>query len=155
MSRKIIIISTIFVIVCLFSSICFANTENVTDATKNTTVNLRDEITNSIDKTENSTRNLTQDVMTKGGQMINGAGNMINNMTGNTNNNNNATNNNDTTNNNAGYNTTRTAVDDAYFGTVGMDTTTWLWIILAIAAIIIVASVWYYAMQTSHIDDDK
>ena len=146
MNRKVIITSIIFVIVCLFSSICFANTENMMDAAKNTTVNLKGEITNSIDKTENSTRNITQNIMTKGGQMVNGAGNMISNMTGN--------NNNDTTNNNDRYNTTRTAVDDAYFGTVGMDTTTWLWIILAIAAIIIVAAVWYYAIQETHIDEE-
>ena len=52
MSRKIIIISTIFVIVGLFTSICFANTENMMDAVKNTTVDLKDEITKSIDKTE-------------------------------------------------------------------------------------------------------
>ena len=155
MNKKVIVTSIIFIIVCLFSSICFANTENVMDAAKNTTVNLRDEITNSIDKTENSTRNVTQDVMTKGGQMMNSAGNMINNMTGNNNDNNTNNNKNGTTNNNAGYNTTRTAVDDAYFGTAGMDTTTWLWIILAIAAIIIIAAVWYYAMQGTHIDEDK
>lgn len=147
MNRKVIITSIIFVIVCLFSSICFANTENMMDAAKNTTVNLKGEITNSIDKTENSTRNITQNIMTKGGQMVNGAGNMISNMTGN--------NKNDTTNNNdTRYNTTRTAVDDAYFGTAGMDTTTWLWIILAIAAIIIVAAVWYYALQETHIDEE-
>ena len=89
MNKKVIITSIIFIMVCLFSSICFANTENVMDAAKNTTVNLRDEITNSIDKTENSTRNVTQDVMTKGGQMMNSAGNMINNMTGNNENNDN------------------------------------------------------------------
>ena len=140
MSKKIIIISTIFVIVCLFTSICFANTENMMDAAKNTTVDLKDEITKSIDKTENSTRNVTQDMMTKGEQMKNSTKNMINNMTGN---------------NNSGYNTTRTAVDDAYFGTAGMDTTTWLWMILAIAAIIIVAAVWYYAIQETHIDDER
>ena len=140
MSRKIIIISTIFVIVCSFTSICFANTENMMDAAKNTTVDLKDEITKSIDKTENSTRNVTKDAMTKGSQMMNSTKNMINNMTGN----------NDNT---ARYNTTRTAVDDAYFGTGGMDTTTWLWIILAVAAIIIIAAVWYYAIQETHIDD--
>ena len=143
MSRKIIIISTIFVIVGLFTSICFANTENMMDAAKNTTVDLKDEITKSIDKTENTTRNVTQDMMTKGDQMMNSTKNMINNMTGNNNN------------NNVGYNTTRTAVDDAYFGTTGMDTTTWLWIILAISAIIIVAAVWYYAIQETHIDDER
>ena len=46
-------------------------------------------------------------------------------------------------------------ITDAYFGTTGMDTTTWLWIILAIAAIIIVAAVWYYAIQETHIDDER
>ena len=50
--------------------------------------------------------------------------------------------------NNGNYNTARTAVGDAYYaGGNQMDTTTWLWLILAIVAIIIVGAVWYYAMQ--------
>lgn len=142
MNRKVILASIIFLIVCLFSSICLANTKNVMDDAKNTTVNLKDEITNSIDKTENNTRNVTQNIMTPG-------------QTGNTIRNNNNNDNNDNNNNNNGYNTTRTAVNDQYFAGTGMNTATWLWIILAIAAIIIIAAVWYYAMQGNHIDNDK
>ena len=47
-----------------------------------------------------------------------------------------------------GYNAVRTSVDEVTTG--NMSTTTWIWIILAVAAIIIVAMVWYYAVQNNN-----
>ncbi len=54
--------------------------------------------------------------------------------------------NDDSNNNNAGtYTTARTSADSDGFA--GMSRTTWLWFIIAIATVAIVALVWYYAMQ--------
>lgn len=135
MAKK-IMISFAIVILSLCCSVCFA-------AENNSNVNLGEEITDSLDKTGDSVRNVADDVM-------NGVnGNARNNNTGNNNNydtrNDYRNNNND---NNAftnGYNAVRTSVDDVATG--NMSTTTWVWIILAVAAIIIVAMIWYYAVQ--------
>ena len=155
MSKKTILTTVIFLIICLFSTVCFASAQNVMDTMKNSTVELKDEITQSIDKTQNSTRNVTQNVMNGAENAMNTMGNMMDTNRTDNNNNTNNDNNNDNNNNNTGnYNTTRTAVNDGYFAGTGMDTTTWLWMILAIAAIIIIAAVWYYAMQGVHDDNE-
>ena len=48
-------------------------------------------------------------------------------------------------NNNNDYTATRTSATDNTF--MGMNSTAWTWLILGIAAIAIVALVWYYSMQ--------
>lgn len=50
-----------------------------------------------------------------------------------------------TGNDNNGYNAQRTSADEATI--LGMNANTWTWFVLAIAALAIVALVWYYAMQ--------
>ena len=47
--------------------------------------------------------------------------------------------------NNGDYTATRTSTTQATF--MGMNATAWTWLILGIAAIAIVALVWYYSMQ--------
>lgn len=61
------------------------------------------------------------------------------------------------TNSNTGYTTTRTGTaNGATNGTfLGMSPNTWTWFILAIAAIIIVGLVWYYAMQNQNEYNDN
>lgn len=62
-------------------------------------------------------------------------------------------------NGNDGYDATRTATartaNDNTF--LGMNSTTWTWFVLAIAAIAIVGLVWYYAMQndTNRVNNDN
>lgn len=51
-----------------------------------------------------------------------------------------------TNNNNEGYTSTRVATDDNAT-VMGMTSTGWTWLILGIAAIAIIALVWYYSMQ--------
>lgn len=52
---------------------------------------------------------------------------------------------------NNGYNATRTTAREmtngATNGFLGMSATTWTWIIIAIAAVVIIALIWYYARQ--------
>ena len=135
MAKK-IFVSFAIVILSLCCSVCFA-------ADNDSNVNLGNEITDSLDKAGDSVRNVADDVM-------NGVdGN--NNDRNNNNNNNMARNRNNDMDNNVftnGYNAVRTSVDDVATG--NMSTTTWIWIILAVAAIIIVAMVWYYAVQNNN-----
>lgn len=136
MAKKIFMFFAI-IILSLCCSVCFA-------AENNSNVNLGEEITDSINKTGDSVRNVTNDVMN--GVNGNARNNNNNYNNGNYNRNNNTDNNVFTD----GYNAVRTSVDDVATG--NMSTTTWIWIILAVAAIIIVAMVWYYAVQNNDRD---
>ena len=50
--------------------------------------------------------------------------------------------------NGGNYNTTRTSADQTLNGGVNtMTATTWMWIILIVAAFTIMAAIWYYATQ--------
>ena len=137
MAKK-MFISFAMIILCLCCSVCFAS-EN------DSNVNLGEEITDSLDKAGDSVRNVADDVMNG----VDGHGsNRTNGNTSNTaRNRSNYTDNNVLTN---GYSAVRTSVDDVATG--NMSTTTWIWIILAVAAIIIVAMVWYYATQNNNRD---
>ena len=48
------------------------------------------------------------------------------------------------TTNGTGYATTRTATTDTF---MGMNSTAWTWLVLAVAAVVIIALVWYYSTQ--------
>ena len=49
-----------------------------------------------------------------------------------------------------GYTATRTATTGTT--TNGMNSTLWTWVILAVAAVVIIGLVWYYASQDNHVD---
>lgn len=161
MLKKSLICTLAIVILSLCCTICFA----AEDGNK---INLGNEIMKSIDKTENSMKNVVS------GNVINDAGNMVrdginsvedgmNNVgndmrnAGNTvggtiddmGNMNNDNNNTAVTGlNNGGYNTTRTSVDQTLNNGINtMTATTWMWIILIVAAVTIMAAIWYYATQ--------
>ena len=55
--------------------------------------------------------------------------------------------------NNGNYNATRTATTANTF--MGMNSTAWTWLIIGIAAIAIIALVWYYSMQLRSSDYDN
>ena len=143
MKNKAIISIAIFVIISLVATICFAD---------DNTVNLKDQINNSLNKTENTTQNIVNDAKQAGNEVMQGAkdagnmvkdgfdktGNMINNTV------------------QSGYNTTRTSVGEAYNNDGFMSSTTWMWVIVGVASVIIIAAIWYYAIQESntHSNDD-
>ena len=136
MAKK-LFISLAVIVLSLCCSVCFA-------AENNSNVNLGEEITNSLDKTGDSVRNVADDVMDATGNTMRSMGNT---MTDNTSANNGR---NGYVANENGYNAVRTSVDEATTG--NMSTTTWIWIILAVAAIVIVSMVWYYAVQNNDRD---
>ena len=165
MLKKSLICALAIIILSLCCTICFANE-------KGNNINLGNEIMRSIDKTENSMKNVVSgNVVKDAGNMVNNEMNMIKDGandvgegikdTGNTvrdgvDNTENDMNRNNDNNNNAGvagtnggnYNTTRTSVDQTLNGGVNtMTATTWMWIILIVAAVTIMAAIWYYATQ--------
>ena len=148
MYRK-LLISSIIIAFAIFSfSTCFANSNNgIQDAVNG--------VRNVVGGAENAVEDAAKDISNTSKDVTNDIGNTMmengdnNNTQKDTNNNTSTgmmTNNNSTTgmmNNN--YTATRTATTDNTF--MGMNATAWTWLIIGIAAIAIVALVWYYSMQ--------
>lgn len=53
-------------------------------------------------------------------------------------------------NDNADYTTTRTATTTN--ASNSMNSTLWTWVILAVAAVVIIGLIWYYASQNNHVE---
>lgn len=151
MTKKILITVLVSAILSLCCGFCFAS------STEGHNVNLGNEVSSSLNKGADSVGNVADDLVGAGEQAVNGVGDAFRNMDnrGNDNNNNNNENNN---NNNGmwnndnrtttdGYSTMRTTAEGTQATNGTMSTTTWMWIIFAIAAVIIIAAIWYYAMQ--------
>ncbi len=146
MAKKGLICGLAIIILSLCCGICFAEEGN-------DTVNLGNEIMQSMNKTGDSVKNVisgnviddsknmvkdgvdnakntAEDI---GNKMQTGMNNVNKDMTGN-------------------YNATRTVSETtatAENGFATMTTTTWMWIILVVAAIVIIAAIWYYATQNN------
>lgn len=153
MVKKSLIAGLTAIILSLCCGLCFA-----ADNDKHNTINLGNEITQSLDKAGQSVQNVTNDMFS--GNLVNDASNGMKTMTNDVKNgvnivdngivNTTKMNTNTNTNNNAGnYNATRTTAEGATRNITTMSTTTWMWMILAVAAIIIVAAIWYYATQSN------
>ncbi len=135
---KKLLIGTIILVATIFTfSICFgADNNNMTQDIKNAANNVTNGIRNTVGNAENTIEGAT------------------NNVAGATKN---ATNMNNNTNNNTDYNATRTATgttgNNETF--MGMTSTAWTWLIMGIAAIAIIALVWYYSTQLRSSDYDE
>lgn len=143
---KKIFVSFIFLTAITFSfSICFANDagnmiQNAGDNVRNVVGGVENTIEDSAKDVSNTSKDITAD-------MENGANNVANSVT---NDNNNTDNKNSMIDQgrDGAYTATRTSTDGTANTFMGMDASTWTWLIIGIAAIAIVAMVWYYAVQT-------
>lgn len=136
MAKKIFIVGFAMIVLCLCCGICFAAEDN--------SVNLGNEIMQSIDKTGTSMNNVISGNWTNNGNnkaQHDGNGMMrddMRKMDG------------EVMTDNGNYNTTRTTTEGTATNAMStMSTTTWMWIILVVAAVIIIAAIWYYATQNS------
>lgn len=143
---KKLLISTIVLIFSIFSfTFCFANdATNMAHDAANGVKNIVGGAENTMQNAANGVRDAAKNTTQKVEEGMNKAGNSVaNTMNSNTKNNKNMNN----------YNATRTSTGAATF--MGMNGTTWTWLIMGIAAIAIIALVWYYTTQTrsSNYDD--
>lgn len=148
MTKKFVIATIIAVILSLSFGICFANEENSSNK-----VNLGNEITKSLDKTGDNAKHLVDNAMNSERKMMNSvenagksavngiedigkkAENVTSDVAGAV--------------TRTGYNNyiaTRTTADDVG-SFAGMTSTTWMWLIFTVAAVIIIAAIWYYSVQ--------
>lgn len=148
MYKKLLISICLSIATILCFTVCLANdaTNMVQDAAngvRNVVGGAENAVENAAGGLSNTAKNVTEG-------MENGANNITNDMRNTTNNMTSTTN----TNNN-GYTATRTSTDTGAATFMGMNATTWTWLIMGIAAIAIVALVWYYAtsLRSSRYDD--
>lgn len=136
MNKK-IFASIVIVLCAIFSfTICFAtdNTSGLKEAT-NDVRNFVGGVENTVEDAAKDVSNTSRDVT---GDIENG---LDNDTRKNSNNNRTASGSID---NNGGYTATRTSAGNNF---MGMTSTAWTWLIVGIAAIAIIAVVWYYSMQ--------
>lgn len=151
MAKKGLFVGLAVIILCLCCGVCFAAEGS------NNSINLGNEIMESIDKTGDSINNVVS------GNAVNDAGNAVRNGVNNVKNGvddigNDARNIDDGVVNRSGsnggnYNAIRTTTEGTQGTTTNFDamsTTTWMWIILVVAAVIIIAAIWYYATQNNN-----
>ena len=131
-------------LICFITLVILSLCCGVSYATENSnSISLGNEIMKSIDKTENSMQNVVS------GNVVKDAGNMVKNgmddmkdedgkrneeVIGGY--------------DNGNYNATRTTAEQTLnTGVNTITATTWMWIILVVAMVMIIAAIWYYATQ--------
>ena len=145
MQKKLFAIFVIIIAIVFSFSVCFA----AEDVLKNATNTVRDAVNDTEDAVEGTMHNAgdaiqdstekAKNTMENAGNKIEEAGNTLEKDTKNTTSK-------VTNTNNDGYTAARTSTTgSATF--MGMNATAWTWLILGIAAIAIIAVVWYYSMQ--------
>lgn len=134
MYKKLLISIGILIIGIFSFSVCFAN-----DSLQEAADGVRNVVGDAENAVEDAARNISNASKDATGKIEQGANNIGNTVM---NNNNSNTTTGSTTNN---YTATRTATTGNTF--MGMNATAWTWLIIGIAAIAIVALVWYYSMQ--------
>ena len=147
MNKKIGIALGIMISLVYCFTFCFAADDNnglekAADGVRNVVGGAENAIENGAKDIANTSKNATGDMEKGANNATNHAGTENNNTGAATTNNNN---NNDGNNGNNGYVATRTATGDATF--MGMNATAWTWLVIGIAAIAIIALVWYYGTQ--------
>ena len=151
MNKKLIIGMALVLGIILSFTVCFANDElqkaadsvrNVVGGAENAVEdaargvsNAAKDATNNVEKGANNAGNEVKNSVNKAGSNIKNAANNIGNAVTGTSNN---------------YTATRPSADNTF---MGMNSTAWTWLILGIAAIAIIALVWYYSSQLNNNDN--
>lgn len=134
MNKKILVSLSVILFTIFSFTICFANTDGLGTAAN--------DVRNFVGGVENTVEDAARDVSNTSKDITGGVENKMNK--------------NLTTNNasNGNYTTRKTSTTDTV---MGMTSTAWTWLIIGIAAIAIIAVVWYYSMQftnNNHSNDD-
>lgn len=145
MNKK-FLISIVIILSVIFSfTICLANDNGLKGAAEG--------VRNVVGGAENAIENAAKDVSNTSKNATNGIENGADNATNHMQEGANTTTNAVTGSTNNAYTATRTAATDNTF--MGMNSTAWTWLIIGIAAIAIIALVWYYSMQLNNNNFDN
>lgn len=148
---KKLLIGLILAVAFIFSfGTCFANNaaQTAINDVRNVVGGAESTIENAAKGVSNASKNAT-------GAIEKGANNVTNNGIHNNNNNHVGTTKANANARTNGYTTTRTATTRGANTFMGMTSNVWTWLIIGIAAIAIVALVWYYSMQVRSSDYDN
>jgi len=155
--KTFILVSVFFVAIFLFSNLAYANNQTNAQDVKNGINNVGSTIVDGVQNLGNTVRNGI-------GNAENGIEGALNMDDNNNNGNNNENNNNNNDNNNdrtamdtrdVDYTATRTGDDATLTGGGTDNTTTWVWLIVGIAAIVVIGIIWYYATQNTNRHHDE
>ena len=151
MNKRIILISTILFL--LFSIFCmsFAVDEDNSNIGSSAVNTIRNVVGGAENVIENAGRTVSNTIKDGTNSIENMGNSMTNDMTNNNNTNNSTANTMNNNNNETQYNVARTTANDGMNLTDGINNT-WLWITLAIIAVIAIALVVYYGNQRNYID---
>ena len=133
MKKKILTAGIIAIILFFVTTICYGAQEENNQESQN--MDLGNQITESMNKVEKSAENLTNNI--KNNNMVNDMKNGIDNIG------------NDVKTN---YDATKTSGQTTLNNMTNMTETTWIWIVLGAVGVVILATVWFYAMQNSSND---
>lgn len=144
MYKKLLISSILLLTIIFTFNICLANNEmqNLGNGARNAVEGAGNTLENIGQGISNTSKDITGSMENKANQLSNDVMNTMND------NNNNGETAKDT-NNTMGYNAIRTATTGTDNTFMGMTSTAWIWLILGIAAIAIIALVWYYTAQVN------
>lgn len=162
MHKKLLVTALLIISMIFACTFCFANdnslmqdlnsaansVQNAVGGAENAVEGAVKNAGNTVKDAGESAGNMAKNVVNEAGNMIHEAGNSISNGVNETSG---AMRN---TVNNSGYNATRTSTGNANT-LMGMNATMWTWLIIGLAAIGIVALVWYYSMQFTNSHTDK
>ena len=140
MYKKVFILVSLILVTVFSFSVCFAN--DATNMLENAGNNVKNAVGDVQNATEDAARNIsgaTKDATENVAQKANNVGNEF--IDGD---------------NGDEYTTTRVAADTTNNNTfMGMDANTWTWLIVGVAAIAIIALIWYYTMQLRSSDNHR
>lgn len=142
MKNKLLLSILIILVVLLASIVCFANNDT----------NLGEELKNSTNKSEHTIQNAGEGIKNIASDIGNGIQNAANDIGKGVENVFHAgtTGNSPTTTSTDGYTAARTSTDSTATGMGGISRAVWIWLIMGIVGIIIIALTWYYVTQDSH-----
>jgi len=133
MKKKFITAGIIAIILFFSTTFCYgAQTDNNQESQN---MDLGNQITESMNKVERSAENLTNNI--KNNNMVNDMRNGINDIGNGV---------------RTDYDAARTSAQTTLNNGTNMTETTWIWIILGVVGVVILATVWFYAMQNSSND---
>lgn len=143
MKKKIFTVILALMISLFAFNICLANEEHPIQDATNSVRNAVGGAENAIENGVEGIGNMTKDATNSMETTMNNAGKDVKNSVS------------PSTNNGNSYSATRTSTGGAEATFMGMNSTVWTWLIIGIAAIAIVALVWYYSSQITNDSNNK